>query len=176
MTNMVFLEGNVTREPDARVNEHGSTRWSTTLAVPEVRWDSRQNQEVIHTNWIFLTAALEVADQLVAANITKSCKLSVRGRIGTYVKDTNGAKETKTQVEVTGFDVIRRPFGGGNSNSSQSGDWNNNGGGWNAGTDANAGGWGNPPQQTQQQAPQQQNPPQTEGGGWTNDPRWGGTQ
>ena len=157
--NLVMIDGNITREPTTSV-DGGYARWSASLAHSEVRWNNETRAEVVYTNWIFLTAQGDVAEDLINRGVGKGSKLLVRGSIGTYVKEDGNGKETKTQVKVLGFDIIRGASQGGYQHQTQQQDPN---AGWGSqGNDPSAG-WGGAGQQQQQQQ-------YTKEGGWNNPP------
>lgn len=106
--NKVEVEGNLSRDPETKLSEGGAPYWAGSFGIPGVRWDRTTRQEVPKTTWARLVAFNDVARRLDEEGLVKGDSLLIVGALDTIVVDKNGAKETKTSIEVKSYDVQRR--------------------------------------------------------------------
>ena len=110
--NIVSIEGGLTRDPDFGYGQgHGIAYWRGNLAVNGTRYDSQTRQQVVTTVFAQTVAFGYQAEQLKAEGLVQGDSLLGDGQLGqnTFEKK-DGTKETKTQVEVLNFTVLRKKF------------------------------------------------------------------
>lgn len=111
--NVVSIEGGLTRDPDAGFGQNGGLPyWRGNIAVNGTRYDSQTRQQVVTTVFVQIVAFGYQAEQLQGEMLVQGDSLLIDGQMGqnTFEKK-DGTKETKTQVEVLSFTVLRKKYG-----------------------------------------------------------------
>lgn len=108
MINLVTIGGNLTDDPDLRDAANGALCAEFTLASKGVRFDRRQNADVIDQVFVRVVAWEDAAE--VVARIGKGAVVLVTGQITQQEVEKNGRKERKTKVRALTVQVVRTPL------------------------------------------------------------------
>jgi len=107
MINLVQIGGNLIEDPDLRDAANGALCAEFTLASKGVRYDRRQNADVIDQVFVRVVAWEDAAE--VVARIGKGTVVLVIGQITQQEVEKNGRKESKTKVRALTVQVVRTP-------------------------------------------------------------------
>lgn len=108
--NEVRIEGGLTSDPvSGYLDQSGAAYWRGTLASEGTRYDRDKRGTVTVTTFAYCTAIGYPAEELMASGVGKGDKIRVEGSLeNRMVESRDGAKESKTHVEVKLHSVLRR--------------------------------------------------------------------
>ena len=101
--NKTILAGNLTRDPELRQTQNGTSVTNITVAINEII-NSEEKRE--RTSFISCVALGRTAEN-IQKYFTKGKPIFIEGRLSQdSYEDTNGTKQTKTKVIVEKFEFI----------------------------------------------------------------------
>ena len=120
--NEVRLKGRLIREPEFRfIGEGGMPKWSATVVVSGLRWDSKEKREIGTPTFVAIETIGQTAEHLAdELRLAQGDYVYVIGELRQRSWNTeNGEKREKTHVEVDFIEVIRRKVSRPRSNGEQ---------------------------------------------------------
>lgn len=102
--NKVIIAGNLTRDPELRQTQNGTSVTNITVAVNETIINDNEKSE--RTSFIACVGFGRIAEN-IQKYFTKGKPIFIEGRLSQdSYEDINGAKQTKTKVIIQKFEFI----------------------------------------------------------------------
>lgn len=99
--NYVRIGGGLTRDPHYSTTQYGSQMVGLTVAVNGARYDSKQKQQVVTTEFVSVLAFGTVADLIVEMGLSRGDSVIVEGALSQQVvENESGEKDRKTRVQA----------------------------------------------------------------------------
>lgn len=114
--NVVFLLGNLGKDPEVKKTTNGTTVANFSIATSESFKEKAGNKQE-RTDWHNLVAYGKTAE-IIEKYVTKGSKLHVEGRLqnSSWDDKTTGQKRYKTEIIVEDFSMVSSPNGSSNGN------------------------------------------------------------